>query len=242
MSGSITWPTVLKRNTSHAVTNANKVKKSDVNRANIFCRKKIKAEGSVTFQNIFSSSSGFRDLVSVLPAVLLIRASKILVAVQKGNRPWEIRESFLALIVIVVEPAIKKRLLVNWLASKKGAIFTLIYFFKSFCIYYNPPNYVIPQAMPHAVPQAHPPFYPHRFSIGQWSESCESTTRFFRLCHLPHLSLTTSLGSLLTLIRSCKSWLQTIHRFWEFLFKIIVTRSTWSQAIVLVCPQIWIIS
>ena len=73
--------------TSHAVTNANKVKKSDVNRANIFCRKKIKAEGSVTFQNIFSSSSGFRDVVSVLPAVLLIRASKILVAVQKANRP-----------------------------------------------------------------------------------------------------------------------------------------------------------
>ena len=139
MSGSITWPTVLKRNTSHAVTNANKVKKSDVNRANIFCRKKIKAEGSVTFQNIFSSSYGFRDLVSVLPEVLLIRASKILVAVQKANRPWEIRESFLALIVIVVEPAIKKRLLVYWLAS--------------FCIYYTPPNYVIPQAMPHAIPQ-----------------------------------------------------------------------------------------
>ena len=207
-----------------------------------FAEKKIKAEGSVTFQNIFSSSSGFRDVVSLLPAVLLMWASKILVAVQKANRPWEIRESFLALIVIVVEPAIKKRLLVNWLASKKGAIFTLIYFFKSFCIYYIPPNYVIPQAMPHAIPQAHSPFYPHRFSIGQWSESCESPKRFFRLCHLPHLSLTTSLGSLLTLIRSCKSWLQTIHRFWEFLFKIIVTRSTWSQAIVLVCPQIWIIS
>ena len=141
-----------------------------------FAEKKIKAEGSVTFQNIFSSSSGFRDVVSVLPAVLLIRASKILVAVQKANRPWEIRESFLALIVIVVEPAIKKRLLVNWLASKKGAIFSLIYFFKSFCIYYIPPNYVIPQAMPHAIPQAHSPFYPHRFSIGQWSESCESPT------------------------------------------------------------------
>ena len=29
-------------------------------------------------------------------------------------------------------------------AKKKGAIFSLIYFFKSFCIYYIPHNYVIP--------------------------------------------------------------------------------------------------
>ena len=58
---------------------------------------------------------------------------------------------------------IKKRLLVSWLAPKKGAIFSLIYFFKSFCIYYIPHNYVIPQAMPHAIPQTHSAFYPHRF-------------------------------------------------------------------------------
>ena len=44
MSRSITCPTVLKRNISHAVSNANKGKKSDVNRANIFCCKNIKAE------------------------------------------------------------------------------------------------------------------------------------------------------------------------------------------------------
>ena len=37
-----------------------KVKQSEVNRANIFCKKKIKAEGSVTFQNIFSSRTGFQ--------------------------------------------------------------------------------------------------------------------------------------------------------------------------------------
>ena len=38
-----------------------KVKESKVNRANIFCRKKkMKAEGSVTFQNIFSSRTGFQ--------------------------------------------------------------------------------------------------------------------------------------------------------------------------------------
>ena len=59
---------------------------------------------------------------------------------------------------------IKKRLLVSWLAPKKGAIFSLIYFFKSFCIYYIPHNYVIPQAMPHAIPQTHSAFYPHRLS------------------------------------------------------------------------------
>ena len=61
-----------------------------------FAEKKIKAEGSMTFQNIFSSLSGFGDVVSVLPAAQLIKASQIFVAVQKANRPWEIKESFLA--------------------------------------------------------------------------------------------------------------------------------------------------
>ena len=37
-----------------------KVKESEVNRANIFWTKKMKAEGSVTFQNIFSSRTGFQ--------------------------------------------------------------------------------------------------------------------------------------------------------------------------------------
>ena len=89
MSRSITRPTVLKRNTSHAVSNANKGKKSDVNRANIFYWKKIKAEESMTFQNIFSSMADFRDVLSVLLAAQLIKASKykIFVAVQKANRP-----------------------------------------------------------------------------------------------------------------------------------------------------------
>ena len=53
----------------------------------ISLQKKIKAEGSVAFQNIFSSLSGFRDVVSVLPAARLIKASKTIVAVQKANRP-----------------------------------------------------------------------------------------------------------------------------------------------------------
>ena len=39
----------------------------------------------------------------------------------------------------------------NWL-QKKVAIFSLIYFFGSFCVHYISHNYVIPQAMPHAIP------------------------------------------------------------------------------------------
>ena len=71
-------------------------------------------------------------------------------------------------IVIVVEHAtLKKRLLENWLAPKKGAIFSFIYFFKSFCIYYIPHNYVIPQAMAHAIKQTHSAFYLHRVEQGK---------------------------------------------------------------------------
>ena len=69
------------------------------------------------------------------------------------------------LIVIVVERATLKRLKKNCLCifgAKKGAIFSLIYFFESFCIYCIPQNYIIPQAMPHAIPQTHSGFYPHR--------------------------------------------------------------------------------
>ena len=66
-------------------------------------KKKIKAEESVTFQNIFSSMADFRDVVSVLPAaqlikamnsfrltLTLIKASRIFVAEQKANQPREI--------------------------------------------------------------------------------------------------------------------------------------------------------
>ena len=38
----------------------------------------------------------------------------------------------------------------------------LIYFFAPFSINHIPHNYVIPQAMPHAIPQTHSTFYPHR--------------------------------------------------------------------------------
>ena len=40
--------------------------------------------------------------------------------------------------------------------------FSLIYFFAPFSIFYIPHNYVIPQAMPHVIPQTHSAFYPHR--------------------------------------------------------------------------------
>ena len=41
----------------------------------------------------------FRDVVSVLPAARLIKASRIFVAEQKANRPYEIKESFLAFLL-----------------------------------------------------------------------------------------------------------------------------------------------
>ena len=75
------------------------------------------------------------------------------------------------MIVIVIEPSllhsrlarnIKQPAACALIGAKKGAIFTLIYFFESFCIYYIPHNYVIPQAMPHAIPQTDSAFYPHR--------------------------------------------------------------------------------
>ena len=69
------------------------------------------------------------------------------------------------MIVFVVES--KNAASCELIGAKKGAIFSLIYFFNSSCIYYITHNYVIPQAMPHAIPQTHSTFYPHRrFSAG----------------------------------------------------------------------------
>ena len=39
-------------------------------------------------------------------------------------------------------------------------LFSLIYFFAPFSIFYIPHNYVIPQAMPHAIQQTHSAVYP----------------------------------------------------------------------------------
>ena len=47
--------------------------------------------------------------------------------------------------------------------SKEARMFfSLIYFFAPFSIFYIPHNYVISQTMPHAIPQSHSAFYPHR--------------------------------------------------------------------------------
>ena len=54
----------------------------------------------------------------------------------------------------------------NWRQKRRGndarMPFSLIYFFAPISIFYIPHNYVIPQAMPHAIPQTHSAFYPHR--------------------------------------------------------------------------------
>ena len=56
----------------------------------------------------------------------------------------------------------------NWRQKRRGndarMPFSLIYFFAPISIFYIPHNYVIPQAMPHAIPQTHSVFYPHRSS------------------------------------------------------------------------------
>ena len=56
----------------------------------------------------------------------------------------------------------KKAVISPLIGTKKGALFSLIYFFDLLCIYFIPHNYAIPQAMPHAIPQTHSSFYPRR--------------------------------------------------------------------------------
>ena len=47
--------------------------------------------------------------------------------------------------------------------------FSLIYLFVPFSIFYIPNNYVIPQAMSHAIPQTHSAFYRHRAQLPVWT-------------------------------------------------------------------------
>ena len=69
------------------------------------------------------------------------------------------------------EPAVRNGPAKRWLnqigAKKKARkqarmLSCLIYFFGAFSIYYILHDYVIPQAMPHAIPQTHSAYYPHR--------------------------------------------------------------------------------
>ena len=124
-------------------------------------KKKFQVEGIVTFQNICSSSSiaDFRAVVSVLPcSPTNIGKQNLCGCAEKANRQWVFVAFWLSSYVNIKTAAA----FANWLAPKKDALFSLIYFFGSFCIYYIPHNYIIPQAIPHAIPQTHSSFYPHR--------------------------------------------------------------------------------
>ena len=116
----------------------------------------MKVEGSVTFQNIFSSiMANFRAVVSVLPCRPTNKGKKNLCGcAEKANQQRAFLAFWLSSYVNIKTAAA----FADWLAPKKGALFSLIYFFGSFCIYYIPHNYVIPQAMPHAIPQTHSAF------------------------------------------------------------------------------------
>ena len=48
--------------------------------------------------------------------------------------------------------------------QRHAHVFQFNLFLCAFSIFYIPHNYVIPQAVPHAIPQTHSPFYPHRIS------------------------------------------------------------------------------
>ena len=143
----------------------------------------------MTFQNIFSSMADFRDEVSVLPAARLIKASRIFEVEKKANRRTQGVFSSFLIVTVVEHGTLKKRLIVNWLAPKKGAFFSLIYFFKSFCICYIPHNYFVPQAMPHAILQTHSAFYPHRFMCSDWWISILGLCQFLCVCGLSILAV-----------------------------------------------------
>ena len=128
----------------------------------------------MTFQNIFSSTADFRAVVSKLPCRPTNKGKNHCGCAEKANRQWAFVAFWLSSYVNIKTAAA----FANWLAPKKGALFSLIYFFGSFCIYYIPHNYVIPQAMPHAIPQTHSSFYPHRTS---WRKFAGATGKQWRV-------------------------------------------------------------
>ena len=52
------------------------------------------------------------------------------------------------------------------ISAKKGRTFQFNLFLWVICVYYIPHNYVIPQTMPHDIPQTHSSCQPHRVSRG----------------------------------------------------------------------------
>ena len=113
----------------------------------------------------------FRDVVSVLPCSPTNKGKRNLCGCsEKGNRQWAFVAFWLS---SHVQPATLKqrlRLQIDW-HQKTAQLFSLIYFFGSFYVYYFLHNYVIPQAMPHAIPQTHSSFYPHRFFTTKKTEN-----------------------------------------------------------------------
>ena len=120
----------------------------------------------MTLQNI--SRADFCDVVSVLPCrkanngkqYIFDAVRKKLIDREKSRSP-----SWLFDCHRCWASNIKKAAACELIGAKKGAIFSLIYFFESICSYYIPHNYVIPQAMPHTIPQTHSPFYPHQLVV-----------------------------------------------------------------------------
>ena len=113
----------------------------------------------MTLQNI--SRADFCDVVSVLPCSPTNKGKQnIFDAVRKKliDREKSRSPSWLFDCHRCWARNIKKAAACELIGAKKGAIFSLIYLFESICLYYIPHNYVIPQAMPHAIPQTHPPF------------------------------------------------------------------------------------
>ena len=159
MSGTITPPTVWKRNTSHTVTNAIKIKKKVTLIVQIsFAEKNYSRKECDLPKHLFFNG---RLSWCGIGAARLLKASRIFVAEKKKLFDREKSRS-LSLIINCHRSRtrnIKKAAAWVLIGAKKGS---LIYFFKSFYIYYIPHNYVIPQAMPHAIPQTHSAFYPHR--------------------------------------------------------------------------------
>ena len=131
----------------------------------------------MTFQNIFSSMADFRAVVLVLPCSPTNKGKNNLCgSSEKANRQWAFVAVWLSSYVNIKTAAA----FANWLAPKKDALFSLIYFFGSFCIYYIPHNYTIPQVMPHAIPQTHSAFYPHRYFSRQIA-NCSVASQTTRL-------------------------------------------------------------
>ena len=88
----------------------------------------------------------FRAVVSVLPCSPTNKGKKNLCGcAEKANRQWAFVAFWLSSYVNIKTAAA----FADWLAPKKGALFSLIYFFGSFCEYYIPHIYVIPQAICH---------------------------------------------------------------------------------------------